>query len=125
MITFQHRGSFKNTEKFLTRVRGAKYITLLNKYGREGVNALSAATPTDTGKTSSSWAYKIEDQPNSTRIFWYNTNTNDNVNIALILQYGHGTANGGFVRGRDYINPAMRPIFDKMANEVWKEVTSV
>lgn len=124
MVTFKHRGNFNKLEKFLNRVRGTNYLNLLDKYGKMGVAALSAATPSDSGETANSWTYEIERSSTKTTIYWLNTNENQGVNIAVLLQYGHGTGNGGFVQGRDYINPAMRPIFDKIAEEAWREVTS-
>lgn len=124
VVTFKHRGSFKNTEKFLNFVKGQRYLNALDKYGRIGVEALAAATPVDSGKTASSWTYEIERTDSQTTISWLNTNVNKNVNIAIILQFGHGTGTGGYVQGRDYINPAMQPIFDNIADQVWKEVTS-
>ena len=97
---------------------------ILNKYGKMGVSALAAATPVDTGKTADSWIYEIETSKDSYTITWSNTNVNNHVNIALILQYGHATRNGGYVSGRDYINPALQPVFDQIAEEAWREVTS-
>lgn len=111
-------------EKFLDSIRNRKYLDALNRYGQEGVVALSAATPVDSGKTASSWDYKISVSGSATKITWTNSNINQDVNIAVIIQYGHGTGTGGYVQGRDYINPAMRPVFDKIAEEIWKEVTS-
>lgn len=124
MVTIKHRGNFNKLERFLNAVRGARYLNMLDKYGQKGVKALAAATPVDTGKTAASWTYEIERSPTRTTISWLNTNTNQNVNIAVILQYGHGTGTGGWVKGRDYINPAIRPVFDRIANEAWREVTS-
>lgn len=124
MVTIKHRGNFNKLERFLNAVRGARYLNMLDKYGQEGVKVLAAATPVDTGKTAASWTYEIERSPTRTTISWLNTNTNQNVNIAVILQYGHGTGTGGWVQGRDYINPAIRPVFDRIANEAWREVTS-
>lgn len=124
MITFRHRGNFNKIEKFLNTMKGAGYLNQLDKYGQAGVNALAAATPVDSGKTASSWTYEITKTADRTVISWHNTNVNDNVNIAVILQYGHGTGTGGYVQGRDYINPAMRPVFDNIAESAWKEVTS-
>jgi hypothetical protein len=124
MISFKHRGNFNHIRKFMNRVQGKSYLNILDKYGMEGVNALSAATPVDSGETASSWTYMINHTPTSTSISWSNSHVNDGVCIAILLQYGHGTRTGGFVSGRDYINPAMRPIFDKIAQEAWKEVTS-
>lgn len=123
MVVIKHRGSFKNTEKFLTRASKAEYFRILDKYGREGVNALASATPMDSGMTASSWGYEIKHSRGSATIMWTNTNVVDGVPIAILLQYGHGTRTGGYVQGIDYINPALRPIFDKMANDVWREVT--
>ena len=97
----------------------------LDKYGREGVAALASATPVDTGLTANSWQYKIEQKKGSVSISFYNTNIQNGVPIAVILQYGHATRNGGWVQGRDYINPAIQPIFDKIANEAWREVTKL
>lgn len=123
-VTFVHRGNFNNLEKFLNTMKGQRYLNALDVYGQKGVEALSAHTPVDTGKTASSWSYEIERTKDKTSIYWLNTNTNGKVNIAIILQYGHGTGTGGYVRGRDYINPAMQPIFDEIADGVWREVSS-
>lgn len=116
------KGDFSKTEKFLNFIKGEQYLNKLAEFGQRGVEALSQATPTDTGKTAASWAYEIEKNDTTTTIRWINTNVVEYVNIALILQYGHGTRNGGYVSGRDYINPALRPIFDEMAEQAWKEV---
>lgn len=123
MISFKHRGSFAKIEKFLHTNANSSYLKILNKYGEEGVAALAQATPKSSGKTASSWKYEIVSKSNSTSISWFNTNVNQNVNIAVILQYGHGTGTGGFVSGRDYINPAMAPVFDRIADEAWREIT--
>lgn len=122
MIKVSSKGDFRNTIKFLENVEKSNYINILRKYGEKGVNRLKAATPVDSGKTANSWEYKIEHNKNKISLVWYNTNINDGVPIALILQTGHGTRTGGYVRGIDYINPAMKPVFDEIANEVWKEV---
>lgn len=124
IIEVTHKGNFKNTEHFLQKAKNFVIDAVLAKYGQEGVNALSAATPVDTGKTAASWQYEIDKTPNQVAIRWYNTNVNKGVNIAIILQYGHGTGTGGWVEGRDYINPAMRPIFDKLANDAWESLIS-
>ena len=124
MVTFRHRGNFNKTEKFLNFMKRASYLNALDRYGQLGVEALAASTPVDSGKTAASWSYEIERTSDHTRISWLNTNVNKNVNIAIILQYGHGTGTGGYVQGRDYINPAMKPIFDYIAEKVWMEVTS-
>ena len=123
-ISFTSKGDFSKTIKFLNKVKNVKINNILSKYGKIGVNALSQATPKDSGVTSRSWNYKIEVNNDNASIVWYNTNVVKGVNIAVILQYGHGTRNGGWVEGRDYINPAMKPIFDKIADQVWKEVTN-
>ena len=123
-ISFTSKGDFSKTIKFLNKVKNVKINNILSKYGKIGVNALSQATPKDSGVTSRSWNYKIEVKNNNASIVWYNTNTVKGVNIAIILQYGHGTRNGGWVEGRYYINPAMKPFFDKIADQVWKEVTN-
>ena len=123
MITFRQKGDFSKLTRYLERVKEAAKIGDLDKYGREGVAALASATPVDTGKTASSWNYKIEYSDGSVSITFNNTNINKGVPIAIILQYGHGTRNGGWVEGRDYINPAIQPIFDKIAESAWREVT--
>ena len=126
MITFKHIGNFKKTEKLLNYLYGQKYLNILAAYGEKGVKALSEATPKNTGKTASSWYYEITQDPGSSTISinFHNSNVNKGVNIALILQYGHGTGTGGFVSGIDYINPSIQPIFEQMADEVWKAVGS-
>lgn len=121
-ISFSSKGDFSKTIKFLNKMKNVKINNILSKYGKIGVDALSQATPKDSGVTSRSWNYKIEVNNDNASIVWYNTNVVKGVNIAVILQYGHGTRNGGWVEGRDYINPAMKPIFDKIADQVWKEV---
>lgn len=122
MITLKQSGSFKNTEKFLKNAYGQNYRSVLERYGQLGVLALSAATPVRTGNTAHSWSYEIIQNENFLSIIWTNSHIEKGVNIAIILQYGHATRNGGYVSGRDYINPAMKPIFDQMAQELWKEV---
>lgn len=122
MISVKQKGDFSKTEKFLKKTLGADYRNILEKYGREGVVALSNVTPMDTGLTASLWRYEIVQEGSSISVVWHNDNVQKGVNIALILQYGHGTRTGGYVVGRDYINPALRHIFDDMANAAWKEV---
>lgn len=124
MFTIRQKGNFNNIEKFLKKAQHNNFFSSLEKYGRAGVSALASATPIDSGLTADSWDFEIHRSKGSVSIRWTNSNINDGVPIAIIIQYGHGTRNGGYVQGRDYINPAIRPIFDKMANEVWKEVTS-
>ena len=125
MISFRQKGDFSNTKRYLERVKYAARLSILDKYGRKGVAALASATPTETGKTASSWFYEISHNKGSATITFSNSNVNKGVPIAIILQYGHGTGTGGWVEGRDYINPAIQPIFDEIANEAWKEVTKV
>ena len=125
MISFRHKGDFSKTNRYLERVLNAIHLGLLDKYGREGVAALSSATPVDTGQTASSWYYKIENRKGSATISFHNSNIQNGVPIAIILQYGHGTRNGGWVQGRDYINPAIQPIFDRIRDYAWREVTKL
>lgn len=122
MITLNQRGSFKNVEKFLSKATKSEYLRLLDQYGKAGVAALSEATPVDSGLTASSWGYTVSIKQNSYSVTWTNSNIQNGVPIAIILQYGHGTKNGGYVVGRDYINPAIQPIFDKLAKQAWQEV---
>lgn len=124
MITIEQKGGFSNTEKWL-RSSGKNCRAILEQYARQGVSALSANTPVRTGKTASSWSYTIEQSSNSMSIVWTNSNINNGVNVAIILQYGHGTKNGGYVQGIDYINPALHSVFDKLADSVWKEVSGL
>ena len=123
MISFRQKGDFSKLNRFLERAKEAARLSILDKYGREGVAALSSATPVDTGNTAKSWYYKIVNKKGSITITFYNSNIQNGVPIAIILQYGHSTRNGGWVQGRDYINPAIQPIFDKIAEAAWKEVT--
>lgn len=122
MITFTHSGNFKHTEGFFKRMRNPDFRKLLHKAGEKGVNALHKTTPRDRGLTANSWRYEIDVKKNSLRLSWYNTNMADGFNIAMLIQYGHGTRTGGFVYGRDYINPAVQPIFDEITEEIWAEV---
>lgn len=123
MITFKQKGNFSKTERFMERVLEAVKRGKFDSYGQEGVAALQAATPMDSGETAKSWYYEIKHSPGSITISWLNSNIVDGVNIAIILQYGHGTGTGGYVQGTDYINPALKPIFEKMADSIWREVT--
>ena len=124
MVIVKQKGDFSKTEKFLNSISKKLYYRNLQKYAEQGVAALASATPIDSGTTANSWDYEIRQTKNSVSIYWTNSNVNKGVPIAIIIQYGHGTRNGGYVQGRDYINPAMRPIFDKIAENVWKEVIS-
>ena len=125
MITFRHKGDFSKFTKFLERAKEAVHLGDLDKYGREGVKALASATPVDTGKTANSWYYKIERSGNRIALRFNNSNIQNGVPIAIILQYGHGTGTGGWVEGRDYINPSIQPIFDRLVDDAWKEVTKL
>ena len=125
MLKIIQKGDLKKSKTYMEKLKEAIHLNAFDKYGREGVSALSSATPVDSGETASSWYYKIERTKNTISITFYNSNVNKGVPIAIILQYGHGTGTGGWVEGRDYINPAIQPIFDKMAEEAWKEVTNV
>lgn len=122
MIKIKHKGSFNNLERFLNYAKKINFYTKLSKYGEKGVAALSSATPTDSGKTANCWYYKIFNEKGTIKINWYNSNENDGVVIAIILQYGHLTNGSGYVAGKDYINPAIQPIFDEILENVWKEV---
>lgn len=122
MIRFRHKGDFKNTMSFLERALRVDYTKVLNRYGEEGVKALSAATPVDTGETASKWRYEIQNGRGKVSIVFHNDHVHDGVNIAIILQYGHGTGTGGYVQGIDYINPAIAPVFNRMADAAWREV---
>lgn len=125
MISFRQKGDFSKLSSFLEKAKEAVKIGDLDQYGREGVAALASATPKDTGLTANSWYYEIERKDGSVSISFNNKNIQNGVPIAIILQYGHGTGTGGWVEGRDYINPAIQPIFDKIANNAWKEVTKL
>lgn len=125
MISFRHKGDFSKADRYLEKLKESVKLGVLDKYGRAGVAALSSATPVYTGLTANSWFYEIEHSSGSDKIVFNNSNIQNGVPIAIILQYGHGTGTGGWVQGRDYINPAIQPIFDQMTKEVWKEVTSV
>lgn len=125
MIKFRHKGDFSKFTRYLERTKESVRLGDLDRYGREGVAALASATPVDTGLTASSWYYKIEHTKGSAKISFYNSNVQNGVPIAIILQYGHGTGTGGWVEGRDYINPAIQPIFDRIVNDAWREVTKL
>lgn len=125
MIRFTHKGDFSKLTRFLERIKEVVKLSDLDKYGRAGVEAFASATPKESGKTASSWNYTIEHTNGSVRINFTNSNINDGVPIAIILQFGHGTGTGGWVEGRDYINPAIQPIFDQIVNNAWREVTKL
>ena len=123
MITFRHKGDFTKTTRFLERAKHAVRRANLDRFGREGVAALASATPVDSGLTATSWYYEITYTKSGAKIAFYNSNIQNGVPIAIILQYGHGTGTRGWVEGRDYINPAIQPIFDRIVDEAWREVT--
>lgn len=122
MFNFNANGSFKKTFSFLESVKNNRLYSDLAQYGKLGVDALSRATPVDSSLTSKSWGYKIVTEKNGYSIVWYNDHVDSGINVAILIQYGHATRNGGFVLGRDYINPAIRPVFDKILDDVWKKV---
>lgn len=123
MIKVRHKGDFSKLTKYLVKVNGAVKNADLDKFGKAGVAALASATPVDSGLTANCWYYEIERNNQGATISFHNSNIQNGVPIAIILQYGHGTGTGGWVEGRDYINPAIQPIFDELANEAWREVT--
>ena len=125
MISFRQKGDFSRLTRFMERAKRVVHLGDLDKYGREGVAALASATPVESGLTAASWYYKITVTSGSATITFYNSNVQNGVPIAIILQYGHGTRNGGYVQGRDYINPAIQPIFDRIADDAWREVTKL
>lgn len=125
MITLTSRGDYSKATRYFEKLKEVIRMGVMDKYGKAGVEALAAATPVDSGNTANSWYYEIENRKDGKSLTFHNSNINDGVQIAIILQYGHGTGTGGWVQGRDYINPAIQPIFDQIANDAWKEVTSV
>lgn len=125
MIRFRQKGDFRKLSSYLEKAKESVNLGILDRYGREGVAALASATPTDSGLTASSWRYEIVRSNGSVSVQFLNSNIQNGVLIAIILQYGHGTGTGGWVEGRDYINPAIQPIFDKLANDAWREVTKL
>jgi hypothetical protein len=125
MITFKTKGSFKNTEKFLNHAKKLDVLFILKKYGVDGVNALAQATPKDTGETASLWDYVAEVTNRGATLTWTNSNSEFGAPVAILIQYGHGTKNGGYVKGIDFINPAMKPIFEKIANDIFEEVSKI
>lgn len=124
MITFSQSGDFSNTERFLKNVANDSFFANLESYGQAGVRALADNTPRDSGETAMSWGYKVIRSRTNPGIEWYNTNVNDGTSVAILIQYGHATKSGGYISGRDYINPVIRPIFDKIAEDIWKKVTA-
>lgn len=125
MISFKQKGDFKKTEKFLRKSMGHDYISVLQEYGQYGVQALAAASPVVTGRLASSWRYEIEQANDHISLIFHNDDIEGGKNVAIMVQYGHATKTGYYVQGRDYINPAIQPIFDDLAEKCWKEVSSV
>lgn len=125
LISFRHRGNFNSLELFLNKAKNLNYRSILERYAIAGVQALSSATPKDTGETANSWGYEIVIQRSGFSIHWTNSNIVGTVPLVILLQYGHGTRSGSFVEGYDFINPAIRPIFDSIAENLWKEVTNL
>ena len=122
MISVKHKGNFLRTESFMNRALKREYLAILDRYGRMGVEALQANTPEDSGKTADSWDYGIESETGKTTLYWTNSNENDGVNIAVLLIYGHGLQNGGYVQGINFVDPALEPVFRQIAEKAWKEV---
>ena len=122
-VVIKSKGNFKNTELFFNNSKNLRLASKLNNYGLVGAAALASMTPLESGKTASSWDYEIHGDRDGLELVWTNSNVNKGYNIAILIQYGHGTGTGGYVQGRDYINPAIRPVFDAIANDIWKEVT--
>lgn len=124
MISVSVKGEFRNLKRFLSKKISPDILSILNSYGAQGVSALAAATPQRSGRTAAAWQYRITSSYGSYRIAWYNTHVNNGIPIAIILQYGHGTGTGGYVPGIDYINPAIRPIFEQISRDGWKAVVA-
>lgn len=124
MISVETPGSFKKTEEFLSKMVKADFFALLDRYGRIGADALASATPVDSGLLANSWTYEVIKKKGKYAIVWHNTNVENGIPIAILIQYGHGTGTGGWIDGRDYINPAIQPIFDQITDEVWRQVTN-
>lgn len=125
IISYRTEGDLKKTDTFLRKLMKQDLTSILHRYGKKGVEALAAATPVDTGKTAASWDYTVTEGKGTATITWTDSNVNNGVPIALILQYGHGTGTGGYVKGRDYIKPAIRPVLDELTHALWKEVTEL
>lgn len=123
MISFRHKGDFSKFSRYLEKAKNVAHMSVFDKYGQAGVAALASATPVETGLTADSWSYQVQISSTMVTISFINSNFNKGVPIALILQFGHGTGTGGWVEGRDYINPAIQPVFEKLANDLWEEVT--
>lgn len=125
MISFRSKGDFSKLTRYLEQIKESAKVGILDKYGKAGVAALASATPLDSGLAANSWDYSIEHTSNSAKITFVNNDVENGFPVAIMLQYGHGTGTGGWVQGRDYINPAIQPIFDKIVEEAWREVTKL
>lgn len=125
MLTIKQKGEWKTTTAFLKKAEQLKVIPILERNGSAGVGVLANATPKDSGLTASSWDFRIVMQNAGYIIEWFNTNLNRGANIAILIQYGHGTGTGGWIPPRDYINPVMKPIFDKITKDILKEVSNL
>ena len=123
-IRVEVNGDFSGLDRFITNIKEQRYLKVLDRIGRRGVDALSNATPVDSGATAAAWGYEVQRSKHRSEIIFTNSNVNNGVNIAIILQYGHGTGTGGYVAGRDYINPALAKTFDQLADEAWRAVTN-
>lgn len=123
MFKVTHKGNFNNFERFCNRVLKRNYLNILADYCQRGVEALRDATPSDSGETAAAWGYEIESEKGITTIYFTNSHVNNGVNIAILLIYGHGTRNGGYVQGNDFVTPALEPIFQELADKMWREVT--
>lgn len=124
MIKLRHTGGFKRTDRFFNRILKREYVKLFEEIGQKGVDALREATPKRTGKTAESWSYAVQEDKNGLSVTWTNSNRNDGASVAILIQLGHGTGSGAYVKGVDYINPALKPIFEAFAKDVWLEVTN-
>lgn len=124
VIIFRHKGDLKKTDTFLRKMLRRDSMSILNKYGKIGVDRLLQYTPKDTGETALSWGYRIEKKGHEYKLIWTNSNISDGFPVAILIQYGHGTTGGTYVEGRDFINPALKDVFDELAEELWKEVTN-
>lgn len=124
MIGFKQRGNFDKTEVFLKKSKEQIFLESLDKHAKRGVAVLSSVTPIRTGVTANSWNYEIRRGKDTTTIYWTNSNTVNGIPLVILLEYGHATRNGGYVKGREFINPTIQPLFDQITNDIWKEVTN-
>jgi hypothetical protein len=122
-IAIKHKGSFRKTEKFMKRTLRHNYMSILQRYGQQGVEILQSVTPKDTGETAASWYYEIYNDGKAVHLSWFNSNENNGVSVVILLLYGHGLQNGGYVPGNDFVTPAIQPLLDDLARKAWREVT--